>query len=57
MFNQVYAAGMSNHNIDTVTIDVAGWDRYPEVAAYALTHNISISEAIRHFVNAGLSHS
>ena len=38
------------------TVPIAGWERLPEVAAYAESHRISVPEAVRQLVNCGLSH-
>jgi hypothetical protein len=38
-----------------VKIDNEGWDRFPELEAYAEDNGISLSEAIEQLVNAALS--
>lgn len=39
-----------------VTLNVSKWSRVAEVAAYAERRGISVGDAIRELVNAGLSH-
>lgn len=39
-----------------VRIDDEGWDRFPELEAYAEKNGVTLAEAIEHLVNAGLSY-
>lgn len=41
---------------DTITIDLSTWTRLAELDEYARKRGITLEEAIRILVNAGLSH-
>lgn len=40
----------------TVAVDLDDWARAPELLEYARRHQVTIAEAVRALVNAGLSH-
>lgn len=46
----------STANQTVVSVDPAGWARFPEVARYAHVNRITVAEAIVRLTNSGLSH-
>lgn len=47
---------MTNTSDIWISLNIAYWERFPEVEEYAKCYSLTLNEAISELVNAGLSH-